>query len=128
MKQPQAPSWLPGSSQGSRARNALSYFIFGLGCLLLSEVVFGWFETVGLTARPIFTGVLALFGFVYFFTTTVGVIRLKSEHFFVLPSRLFRDIAISIFYSIVAFAMHYQTTGIIPTWQSLRVNISIFQW
>ena len=109
---------LPGSTPGSRARNAYSFFILGLGVLLFSELWLSWFTTIGLSPQPKFIGTLALFGFAFFYTTTIAVIRLRSNMFFVAPGRLLRDIAISVFFSVVSFALFYRTAGIIPTFDA----------
>lgn len=109
---------VPGSTSGSRARNLFSSFMLLLGILLLSELFFSWFTFVGLKPKPLFVGTLALFGFVFFFTTSLAVIRLQSERFYIAPGRLLRDIAISIFFSVIAFAVFYRSAGIIPTFDT----------
>ena len=108
----------PGNTKGSKSRNLFSAGMGLLGLLLLSEILFAWFGFVGLKLTPFTTGILALLGFVFFFVTTITVIRLRSNLFVVAPLRLLRDVAISIFYAIVAFAVYYHATGIIPTFNT----------
>ncbi|MGR3502604.1 ion channel [Pseudaestuariivita sp.] len=112
----------PGSTRGSRARNAMSAFIAGLGGVILLELFFEVFSRVGFTPTPYATAMFAAFGFVFFLATTFAVIYLQSERFRISPSRLIRDIAISIFYSVVAFALYYRTVGILPTFDAQRTQ------
>ncbi|MEM9350248.1 MAG: ion channel [Pseudomonadota bacterium] len=104
-----------GSTPGSRNRNRFSFFIFSMTVVLLFELVFQWFNLIGIRPTVWTTGLLTALGFLFFSNTTIGVMRLQSEQFQVAPGRLIRDIAISIAFSIVAFALFYRSAGILAT-------------
>lgn len=115
MARPNILDLMPGSTRGSRARNLFSYSILLLGLLIGLELAFSWVGIISLTPTPLTTGVFAAFGFVFFFATTIALLRLHSANFPIAPGRLIRDIGISIGYSILSFALFYRTAGITPT-------------
>lgn len=105
---------VPGKEPGSKQRNLMSYYAILLCVVFCFDLYASYFDL------RIVGGRVAAFAFcvisvLYFYLTTIGVVRLVSKEFQLSPGRLVRDIAISVVFSILAFSLLYRSLGIVPT-------------
>lgn len=102
---------VPGSTFGSKWRRVFSYWVEGLTICLLFEL---WLANSDdpIISQRIFGLFFVATSIVFFAVVVVGVIFLTSERFRPNPIRLALDGALSIFFSILSFAVFYRTVGL----------------
>lgn len=106
----------PGKTSGSKIRNLISGLAFIASSLLLFELIIApSFET------PFISGQTAGFGIASFWVgvavfvfgfNVIGVLAIHDRSYKLSAPRLIRDVAISAFLTIVAFALFYRFVGL----------------
>ena len=102
----------PGSTWGSKRRNRLSFVALLTSILLLIDLLFG----IHIVSTTLALYAICALSPIYLYLISLAVIWLESDEFRVSPSRLIRDVAISIGFTITVFASAYWTFGITPTY------------
>lgn len=101
----------PGSTWGSKRRNRLSVFTFLAALVLLGDLLLG----IHLISPRIALYAICLLAPIYLYLISLAVVWLETDNFRIATPRLIRDVAISILFTIAAFASSYWTFGIVPT-------------
>lgn len=102
---------LPGSTRGSKNRNAFSYYVILLSMLIALDTYADHFDLRVLPGGVAAIG-LVMISFTYFYATTIGVVRLVSKNFEINALRLLRDLGLSTVFAILSFSLLYRAFGL----------------